>query len=178
MKIKGSVKTYEPIANLSAMPTMVRCTTELPDPTTLPEGSVFRLVDTQAGYTAMHYYVQKEGEWVDITFDDNIFPDPEGSVILMRSGTHYLLHISNMLNAVDRIEVDVFDRDVLVCKKGSVPENIDDGTTLFSSIAEDGVMGYPIPYDRIGSDPDSYCYRLFHVFKTGFMTYQDAVITD
>ena len=202
MKTHGSVKTYEPVANLSAMATIVECVKALPDANEVPQGTVFRLIDTQKGYVAMHFYVCIDDgashSWEDLTMVKELVLDPYGTVTFKRATaaqakastgigisnrSHYILTIRNFMTVAQRAsavggEEDIFDRDVLVCKRGNFPESVEDGTELFSSTDPNGVTNYPIPWNEIGVigsvATDPYYYRLFHVFKSGYTTYRNV----
>ena len=185
MRPLGEVKTFEPIADITAMPTFVECVYKLPDPKTVPAGTVFRLIDSQVDYVAMHFYMCNEYEpgkfeWLDLTYDNTIAREDLAIATLKRvkSGgilLSYKLTISNF--PPDHGEDDDFKRDVLVGKHDAPPTCVEDGVEMFSSTDILGVTDYPVAVSKIGR-PDECHYRIFRVFKSGYTFYKDATITN
>ena len=188
MKPNGLVRTYEPIANLSLMPTMVECVKELPDANAVPISTVFRLIDSQVGYIAMHFYVCiADGTthvWEDIT-DDPGMDECDTAVVTLRkemvSGImlNMILSYSGFPSEIKDTEnniTDVFDHDVLVGNNYGIPTNEQDGTVLFSTTSSDGVTNYKVAFDRMGRASTGK-FRLFRVFKSGYVMYADVELT-
>ena len=187
MKPNGLVRTYEPIANLSLMPTIVECVKELPDANTVPVGTVFRLIDSQVGYIALHFYACVDygtaHVWEDIT-DDPGMDECYASVTLrkeMLGGImlNMILSYSGLPSEIRDTEdnvTDVFDHDVLVGNNYGIPADEQDGTVLFSTISPEGVTNYKVAFDRMGRASTSK-FRLFRVFKSGYVMYADVELT-
>ena len=193
MKPLGIVKTYEPISDISAMPTFVECVEALPAANTVPAGTIFRLINTQSGYVAMHFYcctlIDNKKTWVDITQDPRVHYFSTGSVTLepVYTGTganrvliQFLLSYSNFPTTHyseddETIVEDEVERDVLVGNRLSPPTCVEDGTEMFSSINPNGVTEYPVAATKIGRAEDCY-YRMFRVFKSGYTMCTDAYI--
>ena len=190
MKQLGVVKTYEPIANISAMSTLVECVYELPAANTVPVDTIFRLINTQKGYTAMHFFcctlIDGERRWVDITDDSRVEYFDTGSVTLTpvyvsHNGTQVLTQfllsysdfpISHLDETGENVVEDEVDRDVLVGKQHSPPVSVEDGTEMFSSINPEGVTEYPVSASKIGRPGECY-YRMFRIFKSGYTMYTE-----
>jgi len=189
MKELGSTKTYELVTDLRAMPTFVECVQELPDPNTVPVGSIFRLISSQKGFTAMHYYLCESydgivREWCDITEDKTVVEDT-GAHATMKKVYHtnsgllkeFTLKYSGFSHTrVDGVD-DVFSQYVLVGNQNNPPTNVEDGTVLFSSVdPANETSGYPVAASSMYLT-DDVCFRLFHVFKSGYTTYTDVVVS-
>lgn len=186
MKPLGRVKTFEPIADLTAMPTFVECVNELPDPKTVPVNTVFRLINSQKKYVAMHFYVCNEYEpglfeWMDLTNDDTIV-EASSAIATMTAVRNtnsvlvsYKLTATNFPTSHDSV-VDEFKKDVCVGKLGEYPECVEDGVELLSSTDVNGIVNYPIAVSKIG-EPTGCFYRVFRIFQSGYTFYKDVTVS-
>ena len=191
MKTLGKMNLTEPMVDLSALATFVECVTELPDPNLVPLDSVFRLVTSQRGYTALHFYKCRTNGtnhiWVDITADPGLVLDQNARLTVVRNRmslsnsleilpralslvTSYTVTATNFATThTDSIDgspvLDKFKKDVLVAKRGGFPASIEDGTEMLSSVDPDGVNGVIVSGSRLGRLTDDTVEREEYYFR-------------
>ena len=189
MQVYGPALLHKLVATKEDLNALIRCLDAMPNLSDVVDGATVILSKTQKGYSALHTYraeiTEESSRWVDIT---------DGYGPIERHDSERELHCEY---ETDSDNGELFCTGYLKCwwdppaatpesgdlqysivtrKQGAYPENMSDGEVLFSSPAGESYDDeIPYRYDdkACGSDL-SYCYRIFHIFASGWWSYSDG----
>lgn len=169
-----------PCATIEDLSKLIVCTPKLPDVSQVVEGTVMQLIQSQADYTATHFYKVVDGSWVDVTaaygpadnrdysrasYQYEIFVDDETGEAYY---TGYLVlqwtHLKSHADAGDLVY------EVVVRKLDTYPTHPGDGQVLVRQPKQDVTRCEYKYFDEAieASFTSRYKYTVFHVFASGW----------
>lgn len=165
---------------------MVNCTTKLPDYSEDIVGSVWHLTAPQWGYVVGHFYLVTKRGYIDITSRTDVRkvvpPNPAYAKLIEYDGRpQYALywtcaeiqHDENSLQDKN----DTWVCDIVVCKDGEEPATVNDGKLVLISTTHNAYPDkdhwYITSFVTQEFTRESTYYRVFHVYKSGYTSYDD-----
>lgn len=174
---------------------LICCTEKLPAVSEVVEGTVMQLIYPQMGYVATHFYRVENGRWMDVTNECGPVDRHDASGSLKMEYEVLLGTVDNYIETWTTGYLDLWwtaapevpsagDHlyDVVVRKPCKMegdnpvyPVDPNDGEIIVRA-PKGTVYTYEDPYrfDDVvyGTDmQDKYCYRLFHVYASGWWSY-------
>lgn len=187
-KIFGAVRQPEKLLDLENLTGYIYATEELPDPTSVDLLTCRFLLKYQEigndSYVPGRIYIVRSIDgtptWIDITITERGALDAPSEVWKRLTKDSIILHWISPEDKVDSeapFESATWDHDVIVRKRGTPPENPNDGevagySPIRNQYNEDS-LGFVHPLDP--SYDRDYYYRIFSITKSGVYTGSDPI---
>lgn len=190
MKEFAKLKLTDVPADQSDLASMICCVSKLPELSKDIAGSVWQLTAPQQGYVVGHfyyvYYTELYGtklKYIDLSEDTSIEQNASYTVAYAEQvDSDGWLQRGLWWKYSNWDDADPWICDIVVCKDGDYPQNINDGKIVLATTKQNQYTTrktnwYVTSFVSREHTEASVMYRVFHVFRSGKKEYDNMKMT-